>query len=240
MKARVTGRGTRLAVLLTATALAGLGPGSAFAVAADSSGVTTVNTETVQTYLDADGKIDSSRIYEQLTLTGDGSLTVKNPVDANGLRNLNGFGGLNAKDGVVEQHYDVNGVAQSRSVSTFDTSKLPISVKVDYELDGDKVSADDLVGATGDVKVTYTVKNLTTEQMPLTFTDGAGGTTTENGYVPIPIVGTVVFDLPKNYTDVQSLRAWAVTVTVGLRWSTSSRSSRRSVPTRCPSTTPRT
>jgi putative membrane protein len=207
MRFLVPGRGTRLAALLTVTAVAGLGPGSALGAATDTAGVATTNTETVQTYLSADGKIDSSRIYEQLTLTGNGSVTTKNPVDTNGLRNLNGFGGLDAKNGVLEQHYDVNGVSQSRSVSTFDTSKLPLSVAVEYQLDGQKVSADDLVGATGDVKVTYTVKNLTGKQVPLTFTDGNGGTKTENGDVPIPIVGTVVFDLPKNYTNVQSIAA---------------------------------
>ncbi|HEX3930591.1 MAG TPA: hypothetical protein VHW64_07800 [Nocardioides sp.] len=207
MRALVTGRPARLAAVLTVTALVGLGPGSAFATGSGSSGVSTVNTETVQTYLNADGKVDSSRLYEQLTLTGHGSVSVQNPVDPDGLRNLNGFGGLNPKNGVLDQHYDVNGVSQGRSVSTFDTAKLPISVAVGYELDGKTVSANDLVGATGDVKVTYTVKNLTTKSVPLTFTDGAGGTKTASGDVPIPIVGTVVFDLPKNFTDVQSVAA---------------------------------
>jgi putative membrane protein len=206
MRALITGRGARLTAVLAVTAVAGIGPGSAFA-ADDAGGVTTVNTETVQTYLNADGDVDSSRIYEQLTMTGDGSVTLKNPVDTNGLRNLDGFGGLSPKDGVLEQHYDVNGVAQGRTVSTFDQSKLPLSVDVKYQLDGRTVSADDLVGSTGDVKVTYVVKNLTTKKMPLTFTDGAGGTKTETGDVPIPIVGTVIFDLPRNFTDVQSLAA---------------------------------
>ncbi|MGC4112487.1 MAG: hypothetical protein QM747_19110 [Nocardioides sp.] len=207
MRASVIGRRTRLVAVLAATAVVGLGPASAFATVSGSSDVSTVNTETVQTYLDADGKIDSSRIYEQLTLTGDGSVTVANPVDPDGLRNLNGFGGLSPKDGVLSQHFNVNGVSQGRSVSTFDSAKLPLSVAVSYVLDGKKVSAGDLVGATGDVKVTYTVKNLTTKQVPLTFTDGAGGTKTETSDVPIPIVGTVVFDLPKNFTDVNSVAA---------------------------------
>jgi putative membrane protein len=207
MRFLVPGRATRLAALLVVTAVAGLGPGSALAATTDTSGVQTTNTETVQTYLDADGEIQSSRIYEQLTLTGKGSVSTQNPVDTNGLRNLNGFSGFDVKDGAVDQQYDVNGVSQSRSVSTFDTSKLPLSVEVEYQLDGKQVSADDLVGATGDVEVTYTVKNLTTQQMPLTFSDGNGGTTTETGYVPVPIVGTVVFDLPKNYTEVQSVAA---------------------------------
>jgi putative membrane protein len=206
MRALISGRTARLIAVLAVTAVVGVGPGSAFA-AGGSDPVTTVNTETVQTYLSADGKIDSSRIYEQLTMTGDGSVTLKNPVDTNGLRNLNGFGGLSPKNGVLEQHYDVNGVSQGRTVSTFDQSKLPLSVTVRYQLDGRTVSADDLVGATGDVKVTYVVKNLTTKKIPLTFTDGAGGTKTEMGDVPIPIVGTVVFNLPKNFTDVQSVAA---------------------------------
>jgi putative membrane protein len=175
--------------------------------ATEADGIATTNTETVQTYLDADGNIDSSRIYEQLTLTGKGSVTTENPVDTNGLRNLNGFSGLDAKDGVVQQHFNVDGVSQSRSVSTFDTSKLPLSIDVEYVLDGKRVSADDLVGATGDLEVTYTAKNLTTKQVPLTFSDGNGGTKTESASVPIPIVGTVVFDLPKNYTNVQSVSA---------------------------------
>jgi putative membrane protein len=206
MRALLTGRRARLAGVLAVTAVAGLGPGSALA-AGSGSDVSTVNTETVQTFLSPDGKISSSRLYEQLTLTGDGTVSLKNPVDTDGLRNLNGFGSLGAKDGVVDKTYDVNGVTQTRSVSTFDSSKLPLSISVVYELDGKKVSADDLVGATGDLKVTYTVKNLTTKRMPLTFPDGAGGTKTEDGDVPVPLVGTVTFTLPKNFTDVRSQAA---------------------------------
>jgi putative membrane protein len=197
----------RLIAVLGVVAAFGVMPGSALAQGADSSDVTTVNTETIQTYLDADGKIDSSRIYEQLTAVGDGKVTVDNPVDSDGLRNLDGFGGLDAKNGVLQQQFDVNGVARGRTVSNFDSSKLPISVDVSYLLDGRSVSADDLVGATGDVKVTYTVKNLTSKKVPLTFADGAGGTKTEPADVPIPIVGTVVFDLPDNFSDVRSRAA---------------------------------
>ncbi len=55
MKAPLTGRATRLTAVLAVTAVAGLGPGSAFATDTGSSDVSTVNTETVQTYLNADG-----------------------------------------------------------------------------------------------------------------------------------------------------------------------------------------
>jgi putative membrane protein len=197
----------RVVAALGVVTVVGVMPASALAHSQSSSGVTTINTETVQTYLNADGKIDSSRIYEQLTAVGNGQVTVDNPVDSDGLRNLDGFGGLDAKNGVLQQKFDVNGVARGRTVSTFDSSKLPISVDVSYQLDGRSVSAADLVGATGEVDVSYTVKNLTSKRVPLTFADGAGGTKTEMTDVPIPIVGTVVFDLPENFSNVQSKAA---------------------------------
>jgi putative membrane protein len=203
MRAIHTSAIPRVAVALGIVAAVAAAAGSATADD-ESSGVRTTNTQTVQTYLSPDGKISSSRMYEQLTLTGDGNVTVENPVGPNSLRNLDGFGGISAKDGVVTQQYDVNGVSRARTVSDFDSSKLPVSVAITYQLDGRTVSADDLVGATGDVKVQYTVKNLTAEEQPLTFSDGLGGTKTETAKVPIPIVGTVVFDLPDSYTQVQS------------------------------------
>ncbi len=207
MRAVYRRRLPRYAAVIGLVAAVGVLPGSSFADGDTSNGVSTVNTETIQTYLDADGNINDSRIYEQLTLTGDGQVTVDNPVDSDGLRNLDGFGGVEAKDGNLQQQYDVNGVARSRTVSNFDSSKLPISVDVTYELDGKSVSADDLVGATGDVNVSYTVKNLTAKKMPLTYSDGNGGTKTETSDVSIPLVGTVVFDLPDNFTNVQSQAA---------------------------------
>ena len=197
MRAVYRRRLPRYAAVIGLVAAVGVLPGLSFADGDTSNDVSTVNAETIQTYLDADANINDSRIYEQLTLTGDGQVTVDNPVDSDGLRNLDGFGGLDAKDGNLQQQYDVNGVARSRTVSNFDSSKLPISVDVTYELDGKTVSADDLVGATGDVNVSYTVKNLTAKKMPLTYSDGNGGTKTEVSDVSIPLVGTVVFDLPE-------------------------------------------
>ncbi|HEY0473029.1 MAG TPA: hypothetical protein VGD34_15255, partial [Kribbella sp.] len=60
--------------------------------------VVVTNTETVQARLDPSGKVDSARVYEQLSFTGKGRAKVANPVSTNGLRNLDGFGGLSVKD----------------------------------------------------------------------------------------------------------------------------------------------
>jgi len=73
------------------------------AVAADDSGtVEVVNTETVQVYVSPEGEVETQRVYEQLSFTGDGSVTVANPIEESGLRNLDGFSDVSAEDGVQE------------------------------------------------------------------------------------------------------------------------------------------
>ena len=42
------------------------------------------NTETVQVLMDAAGKIENQRVYEQLVLTGRGAVDVANPVSTQG------------------------------------------------------------------------------------------------------------------------------------------------------------
>lgn len=133
-------------------------PSAAFA--ADSDGVEVVNTETVQVYMDAEGAVDSSRVYEQLTLTGKGSVELNNPIEDSGLRNLDGFAGYDTVNGTQVVSTDVDGVERLRTVSDF-TGRLPLEVSVTYLLDGQEVEPNDVVGADGDLEVRYTVKNVT-------------------------------------------------------------------------------
>ena len=62
------------------------------AVAADGD-VDVLNTETVQVYTSPTGEVETQRVYEQLILTGTGSVDLSNPISTDGLRNLDGFGG---------------------------------------------------------------------------------------------------------------------------------------------------
>lgn len=178
--------------------------GPAFA-AADAD-VEVVNTETVQVYMDASGKIDSRRVYEQLTLTGKGTVDIANPIEESGLRNLNGFSGFDVKDGVQTMTVDVDGVKRLRSVSDFD-GDLPLEVEVAYRLDGKRVEPDDVVGAEGALEVTYTVRNVTATEQEITYTDGKGGTITETAEVPIPMVGSLTTVAPPGFADVASDQA---------------------------------
>ena len=196
---RLTGRaGLRSALAVGTVAALVLAPS---AVAADGGTVSVSNTETVQAYLDATGKLDVARVYEQLAFQGSGTVDVVNPVSTDGLRNLDGFGSVNVKDGAMVGTYSVSGDQRVRTVSTF-TKKLPLTVAVSYLLDGKKVAPGDVAGATGELEVRYRVENVTGTPTDVTYADGKGGTVTSTESVPIPMVGSLSLVLPSSYTNV--------------------------------------
>ena len=175
----------------------------AFAAGTTGSGVAVSNTETIQVYTDANGKVDNTRIYEQLVLTGHGRADVANPVSTANLRNLDGFGGVSVKDGKQIVDTTVDGEKQYRTVSDY-SGQLPLKVSVAYELDGKPVSASQVVGKSGHLKVSYTVENVSGVDTPVTYKDGHGHTVTKTVNVPVPMVATLVTTTPDSYRDVTS------------------------------------
>ncbi|WP_372727575.1 hypothetical protein [Nocardioides sp.] len=168
--------------------------------------VAVVNTETVSVYLSPLGDVESARVYEQLSFTGIGEVTVENPIEESGLRNLDEFGGYDVTDGVQTTTVDVDGAEHVRSVSTY-TRDLPLEIGVDYLLDGVAVQPGDVVGATGNLTVTYTVKNVTGVPQEITYPDGEGNPVTSTAVVPIPLVGSLTTVAPAAFTDVRSDQA---------------------------------
>ncbi|GAB2772016.1 hypothetical protein GCM10027039_36690 [Terrabacter koreensis] len=176
------------------------------AAAADSGQVQVSNTETVQAYLDATGKVDVARVYEQVAMQGRGSVDLQNPVEAQGLRNLDGFGGFEVKDGVMVGRFDVDGEQRLRTVSDY-TKKLPLEVQAVYTLDGQTVEPGDLLGRSGRLEVRYTVKNVTGTSQLVSFDDGTGKSATATQSVVIPMVGSLSTTLPGTFTNVSSKEA---------------------------------
>jgi len=171
------------------------------ALAADS--ILISNTETVQAHLNADGTVQDARVYEQIALQGNGTVTIKNPVSTANLRNLDGFGAFEVKDGNIISTQTVNGEKRLRSVSDFG-KVLPLKVAVTYKLDGKTVQAGDVVGKAGRLEVHYKVDNVTGKDQEVTYNDGTGKMVTETQKVVIPMVGSLSTVLPSTFTDVQS------------------------------------
>ncbi len=173
------------------------------AFAASSGDVIVSNTETIQAYLNASGKLDVARVYEQIAMQGKGTVDLVNPVESKGLRNLDGFGGFDVKNGQMVGSYTVDGEKRLRTVSDY-TKKLPLEVEVKYFLDGKSVKPGDVVGESGNLKVQYTVRNVTGQSQDVTFNDGTGKDATATEDVVIPMVGSLSTVLPSNFTDVRS------------------------------------
>ena len=198
-------------VLFRAAAAAGAGALTLVAVsgpaaAATDDDVSVVNTETIQAYTDASGEVESQRIYEQLHFTGTGPASVENPAVLEGLRNLDGFGGFDTKDGEQFVEVEVDGTEDVRTVSDYE-GDLPLDIAVSYTLDGKRVEPADLVGATGDLEVEYTVENVTGRIQTVSFDDGTGETATEDVEVSVPMVGSLTTVLPESFRDVASDQA---------------------------------
>lgn len=203
---RTTRRTAAAASVIALAALTTSGSAAFAAARSDDDKVDVVNTETVQVYMDADGTVQSSRVYEQLVMTGTGKVDVENPVSTAGLRNLDGFGGFDVREGKQVGTFDVDGVTRARSVSDFD-GELPLEVNVAYSLNGTRVKPGDVVGKDGQLKVEFTVKNVTSESREVTVPDGKGGTVKRTVDVAIPLVGSLTTVAPPSFADVKSDQA---------------------------------
>lgn len=179
--------------------------GGPAAVAAEGD-VLVTNTETVQAYLSATGDLDVARVYEQVAMDGEGTVELRNPVSTEGLRNLDGFGGFEVKDGQMVGTYTVEGEKRLRAVSDY-TKKLPLEVEVSYTFDGKKVDPADVVGKSGTLGVDYVVRNVTGTPQTVEYGDGTGRTQSSTEDVVIPMVGSLSTVLPSNFTDVRSEEA---------------------------------
>lgn len=165
--------------------------------------VTVTNTETIQARLSATGALQEARVYDQLAFTGHGSATVENPVSTKGLRNLDGFGGYRVVDGRLVATVDVDGERRARTVSTYDRD-LPLTVEVEYTLDGEPVQPGAVVGRSGTLGVHYTVTNTTGKTQDVTYDDGTGAEATASAETVVPMIGQLVTVLPSTFTDVRS------------------------------------
>jgi X-X-X-Leu-X-X-Gly heptad repeat protein len=101
--------------------------------------------------------------------------------------------------------------------SAEDAPESPVTLDVTYELDGEKISADDLAGKTGRLEVTYLVRNRTTTPTELRFKDGKGEEIVETVDLVAPYVGRLAVALPARAGDIEA--EGAEVLTDSLAWS---------------------
>lgn len=75
---------------------------------------------------------------------------------------------------------------------------LPVAIHAEYRLNGEVVDPETVVGASGDVWVTYTVTNTDVKQQKVTYTDANGRQHSKKQPVFAPFVGTLTASLPSS------------------------------------------
>jgi putative membrane protein len=198
---RATRRFVSLLALATLVAL----PASLPALAQSGTASDVTHRQSIRTEMGPDGEVKASRVFTQLTVVGDGQvdLTLTNQ-STTGLRNLDGFGRPRVEgDQVIHSVSASRDGARERTVAE-NTADLPIEFGVTYSLDGEEIAPKDLVGKTGDLTVTFDVRNTTAQPTEVRYFDGRQTAVNETIDVAVPFVGSVSMTLPPQFVDIDA------------------------------------
>ncbi len=191
------------AALAPAAAVATLGGG----VEGDVTGVQ--HRQAVLIPHDADGARGDGLVITQLLVTGSGTATVTLEDQAvEGLRDATSFTAPTVAGDTVTHVLDLaDGRAFVRTVADLDREP-PVAFDVTYTLDGLEVQAADVIGASGELSVTYTLTNLTAAPGTVRYFDGDGTERTVEATLGVPMGGSVVVLLDGDrFADVRAERA---------------------------------
>ena len=202
MMRKLTRRGLALGLLAGLVAV----PASIPALAQDDGQADIAHRQSVLAKFSPTGELDNARIFSQLTVTGDGPVEVRlADQSTRGLRDLGGLGrpGTDGDDIVFGIDASPEGV-HKRTVAQH-TADLPVAVEVSYELDGETLeNPRDLVGRSGELEVTYTLRNETVELQELEIFNARQEPVTEEVEVGVPIVGTVSLPLDNRFANIRA------------------------------------
>jgi hypothetical protein len=148
----------------------------------------------------------------QLTVQGppdgsqDGDYTIPVPEGGALPRYLNKFGTIDVENGEGQWEVSVeNGFANARSVSLFPQDDEPaISLEAEFTLDGEPVTAQEIVGESGVVTATYTLTNNTTSPTEVTVNDLGGNPVTTTVEADVPLVAIAKTLLPYRFVGLNT------------------------------------
>ena len=170
--------------------------------------------QSVQIRVNADGTPNGSAVdfrwsVTQITAQGDpnSTLTVKVPEDGALLHSLQNFGTIPQEDGEGVFDIDLNdsGFGTARSVSLFPQDMAPpVELKAEFTLDGEPITAQDLVGKDGLVTATYTVTNLTREELTVPITSVTGDEIEKTVEADVPFVVQAETFLPQTFAGLNT------------------------------------
>ena len=167
-----------------------------------------VNDEVVLAELDATGLPERAILISRTTVQGP-QREVIDPASGANVRYLDRLGRPEVgPDGVV---LVVGGDGPTALTEARFDKPLPVAVHAEYGVGGSVVPASTVPGTAGEVTVTYTLTNTTSEQTTLSYTDAAGQEQQSEQPVFIPFQGTLTVTLPEGAELVEAPDAMLAT-----------------------------
>ena len=152
--------------------------------------------------LDHSGSVQGMQILDQLSLSGQGTITVETPLALAEPPKIQGVSGFSTPkvedDTLVWKDMKVDGLKTiitnnkiSKGQLETEMENIPLEVNFKYWLDGRRVdNLKDIAGKSGHFKMELSMTNTSKEKTRVTYTDSITGeevTTTEETYLPLVI-----------------------------------------------------
>lgn len=176
--------------LVLAPALSAAGPGAVPEKVIDN--------ELVVSTLGQDGSIEGMQVLNHIRVFGEGTYPVQDTsrFKLASIRNLYGSEKINYSDSQINVNLDAKGFSDLYYLAELDKEEiakadLPVSINLEFYLDGKKVQPAQLAGRTGQIKIVCEVENLTGESQMLEFKDTEGQTLTQEMMVYTPYAVSV-------------------------------------------------
>ncbi len=199
---KITRRGIALGMLAGLVAV----PASIPALAQDGAPAEISHRQSVLTELSSTGEAGTSRVFTQLNVAGEGPVeVVLERQSTRGLRNLGGIGRPSTDGDSVVWGIDATPDGVNKRTVATNTADLPVDIEIAYEFEGEAIEdPSDIVGRTGELTVTYKVRNNTAREEEIDIFNARQEPTTEMVDVGVPIVGSLSLPLDERFTNVRA------------------------------------
>ena len=161
--------------------------------------------ELIETKLDTIGDVSGTPSqFTRVIADGTGQATVSVPMSSSGLKRLSKGSKPTVSNGNAHFSMSLNGATRQTVTSDFPHSSLPVAVSVSYKLNGKPISASDLLGKAGTVKVTVVLTNLTAHETTVSFLGFNGVQQHITLLVPQPVIAEINTIVPENATRISA------------------------------------
>ncbi|MBO8159311.1 hypothetical protein [Thermosyntropha sp.] len=157
-----------------------------------------IDNELVVTQLDDNGQVKDIKVLNHIRVFGKGQYTIEDQTGfkLSSLRNLYSKEPVSEQNGMIKISAAIPGDRQYKDIyylASIDKKEIsriniPVSVQVEYYLDGKKVKASELTGKSGHLKIVCTFENKTGEKKVLEFTDSQGNLVQKEAEIYTPYV----------------------------------------------------